>query len=514
MYLMKINHIKGLACMSLALALASCTSGFEDINRPGGKLDKESLGRENYNISSFLIQLENVSFPEQENDYQMNFDLIGNYLGRFFTYANDGFTSKNYARLNAKAGWISAAFGPLTKAKSAFAEIEGLAKPEELNYNWALILRAHAFLMLTDKFGPMPLGLDPKNPSAYNSQELIYKQLIADLTVAARNLKAFALANPSARANEAADKVYGGDFSKWYRLANSLKLRMAVRMRYAAPALAKQYAEEAVADGVIESAADNLYMSYTPRGLYKTSVEWGDSRAAADIDSYMNGYNDPRISKYFAAPAEGAKRTLQGCLAAAEITSKNKADAIYSAAVASPNSRDPWLTAAEMWFCRAEGALAGWTGMGATVQEAYERGVKESFAQWGVDGAVSYLQSERQPAAYTDAVGGFGRDMSAVSTITPKWDSSASTEEQLERIITQKWIALYPNGQEAWSEIRRTGYPKVFDLPVDTGTGLQVPNRIPYDPNEQTRNAAAYRAGVALLGGPDDYTTRLWWQKK
>lgn len=514
MYLMKINHIKGLACMSLALALASCTSGFEDINRPGGKLDKESLGRENYNISSFLIQLENVSFPEQENDYQMNFDLIGNYLGRFFTYANDGFTSKNYARLNAKAGWISAAFGPLTKAKSAFAEIEGLAKPEELNYNWALILRAHAFLMLTDKFGPMPFGLDPKNPSAYNSQEQIYKQLIADLTVAARNLKAFALANPSARVNEAADKIYGGDFSKWYRLANSLKLRMAVRMRYAAPTLAKQYAEEAVADGVIESAADNLYMSYTPRGLYKTSVEWGDSRAGADIDSYMNGYNDPRISKYFAAPAEGAKRTLQGCLAAAEITSKNKADAIYSAAVASPNSRDPWLTAAEMWFCRAEGALAGWTGMGATVQEAYERGVKESFAQWGVDGAVSYLQSERQPAAYTDAVGGFGRDMSAVSTITPKWDSSASTEEQLERIITQKWIALYPNGQEAWSEIRRTGYPKVFDLPVDTGTGLQVPNRIPYDPNEQTRNAAAYRAGVALLGGPDDYTTRLWWQKK
>ena len=133
MYLMKINHIKGLACMSLALALASCTSGFEDINRPGGKLDKESLSRDNYNISSFLIQLENVSFPEQENDFQMNFDLIGNYLGRFFTYANDGFTSKNYARFNAKAGWISAAFGPLTKAKSAFAEIEGLAKPEELN---------------------------------------------------------------------------------------------------------------------------------------------------------------------------------------------------------------------------------------------------------------------------------------------------------------------------------------------------------------------------------------------
>ena len=504
-----------LSTLVVAGSVASCTSGFDEINEPQNSFTKEQLRGDNYEIAASFPQLQQLIVPAASSGYFQHFSVAGDTWGRFLmsnTKWNNNLSVFRYMH----EGWINTPFDILTNFYPEFRKIKEGTQGRGISYAWALINRVGLMHRLTDLYGPIPYTqIEGGNLHVpYDSQEAVYKAMLADLNTAIAEITSYLTVNPTAILMKDQDLVYQGDFRKWVRFANSLKLRMAVRMRYAAPALAKQYAEEAVADGVIESAADNLYMSYTPRGLYKTSVEWGDSRAAADIDSYMNGYNDPRISKYFAAPAEGAKRTLQGCLAAAEITSKNKADAIYSAAVASPNSRDPWLTAAEMWFCRAEGALAGWTGMGATVQEAYERGVKESFAQWGVDGAASYLQSERQPAAYTDAVGGFGRDMSAVSTITPKWDSSASTEEQLERIITQKWIALYPNGQEAWSEIRRTGYPKVFDLPVDTGTGLQVPNRIPYDPNEQTRNAAAYRAGVALLGGPDDYTTRLWWQKK
>ncbi len=91
---MKKNHIaKGLGIAALSLALASCTSGFEEANRPGGSQSKEVLQRDNYNISSFLVQLQNVAFPEQENAYQCNFDLVGNYLGRYFTYANNGWSS-------------------------------------------------------------------------------------------------------------------------------------------------------------------------------------------------------------------------------------------------------------------------------------------------------------------------------------------------------------------------------------------------------------------------------------
>ena len=100
-------------------------------------------------------------------------------------------------------------------AKSAFAEIASLAGKEDLNYNWALIMRAHAFLALTDKYGPMPFGLDATNLEGYNSQEAIYKALVADLDAAASNINAFVLANPGRTVNEAADKIYSGDFSKW-----------------------------------------------------------------------------------------------------------------------------------------------------------------------------------------------------------------------------------------------------------------------------------------------------------
>ena len=140
-------------------------------------------------------------------------------------------------------------------------------------------MRAHAFLELTDKYGPMPFGLDEKNPEGYNSQETIYKALVADLDAAAKNIGAFVLANPGRTVNEAADKIYAGDFSKWLKLAHSLKLRIAIRMRYVAPELAKQYAMEAVQAGVIESSSDNCAISYIPRGLYKTSVELGMIRA-------------------------------------------------------------------------------------------------------------------------------------------------------------------------------------------------------------------------------------------
>ena len=82
----------------------ACTAGFEEENRPGQKISQEELDRDNYATSSFLTQLVNEAFPEQENTYQMTEDLIGNYLGRFMTYANNGFSDKNFARFNAPNG--------------------------------------------------------------------------------------------------------------------------------------------------------------------------------------------------------------------------------------------------------------------------------------------------------------------------------------------------------------------------------------------------------------------------
>ena len=100
-----------------------------------------------------------------------------------------------------------------------------------------------------------------------------------------------------------------------------------------------------------------------------------------------------------------------------------------------------------------------------------------------------------------------------MSSITIKWDNEASAEENLERLIVQKWIAMYPDGQEAWNEIRRTGYPKVFPVAQSTSYSIEVPNRIPFDYTEPVNNPANYAEAVRLLGGNDDYATKLWWQR-
>ena len=84
----------------------------------------------------------------------------------------------------------------------------------------------------------------------------------------------------------------------------------------------------------------------------------------------------------------------------------------------------------------------------------------------------------------------------------------------MERLIVQKWIALYPDGQEAWNEIRRTGYPHIFPVPQPTnGYSLLTPNRIPFDKNEQINNPRNYYKAVEYLGGADDYATPMWWQR-
>lgn len=509
--------ITGMATMLALGTLSSCTAGFEDANRPGKFASAEELGRDNYTIGSFLVQMQNAVFPEQENDFQMDQDLIGNYLGRYMTYAKDGWSSSNFATMNAPASWVRYPFKSITpKFVSAFNEVVRLnAGKKDLNYAWALILRTQGYLRLTDKYGPFPIGAE-EDANAYSSQEVIYNKLIADLDEATAILNTQIGGNESFEANKMYDKVYGGKFINWMRFANSLKLRMAVRMRFADPVKAKKYGEEAVAAGVITSNEQNCAITFIPHGLYKTSIEWGDSRACADIESYMYGYADPRLAKYFKEVEDRGtgSRAIIGCRAGAKIGNKSIADAKYSAANVANNTKGIWLTAAEMAFCRAEGVLAGWNGMNGSAKDLYEEGIRLSFEQWEAGDASSYINNSwRTPSDYQDAQDGYGQSATRPSNITVMWDDNATDDVKLERLIVQKWIALFPNGQEGWNEIRRTGYPKVFKLMQNTVTNLNVANRIPFADTEITENPTNLEKAKVLLNGPDDYATMMWWQK-
>ena len=499
------------AVLSALVMTTSCAKLFEDINRPGGKTNDEEMNRDGWALMSQIQALENQAFPEQENTYQMNVDLIGNYCARYMTHTQPKWTT-NFVRMNAPEGWLSYPYRDcLPKVSTAMRELGLRVEKDNPFYCWAQIIHASVMLRLTDTYGPFPIADD----GSYASQKEVYYFLLDNLDHATGILGPMVQADPSLTMGvPAKDLVYAGKMAQWVRYANSLKLRIAVRMRFADPAKAQAVAEAAVQSGVITANEDNCTIGFMPNGQYKTSVEWGDSRACADIESYLTGYNDPRLTLYFKPTATAGPRAVIGCPASASIGDNPTAKGLYSAANVESSTRGVWMTAAEMFFCRAEGALAGWS-MGGSAKELYEDGIRASFAQWGASGADIYLADATSlQANYVNADGGYGRSAyPRVSTITIAWAEGDSDERKLERIITQKWLALFPCGDEGWNEIRRTGYPQVFTLSPASVTGAQIPNRVPFDPKEAVNNRENYQAAVQLLGGADDYLTKMWWQR-
>ena len=304
-----------------------------------------------------------------------------------------------------------------------------------------------------------------------------------------------------------------------------------MRICYVKPDLAKQYAMEAVRDGVMETADDSaLFQSWGSitviNPLEKIWNGYSDTRMGASMDSYLNGYNDPRLPVYFQPVTDGDnKGEYRGVANGMPNPQQEDYKAMSSPNVQEKSTDSPlrWMMASEVAFLRAEGAMRGWTAeMGGTAEEFYNKGIELSFLENGLsaDAAARYAADETsKPTDFTDVSAANTKyNISALGKITIKWNAGASEEEQLERIITQKWIAMFPNGTEAWSEFRRTGYPRLFPVRynypssgVDTNKQIR---RMVFPQSEYSNNGAAVQEAVKLLGGPDNGGTKLWWDKK
>ena len=320
---------------------------------------------------------------------------------------------------------------------------------------------------------------------------------------------------------EGYDPVYNGDYNKWMRFANSLKLRLAVRISNVSPELARTKAEEAVKStrGLIDTNDNNAYVGVgaEPNPLWLVASSWGEIRINATIASYMKGYSDPRSAVYFTTSKLGGDSPYMGMRSGLE----GVKPATYSG-YSMPNyeQKDDMLMfcAAETAFLRAEGALRGWD-MGGSARDFYEQGVKLSFDQRKVSGADEYLANAvAVPEPFIDPVNPAKCNYTPKTKITIAWNEGASTEEKLERIITQKWIANFPLCFEGWADYRRTGYPEVFPSVSNLSNGVIDTNRqlrrLPFPLSEKQGNSANVSAAVSMLGGPDTGATDLWWAKK
>ena len=248
-----------------------------------------------------------------------------------------------------------------------------------------------------------------------------------------------------------------------------------------------------------------FYNLYSPEG-------YNEDRMGASMDAYLNGFEDPRLPKFFKTTEDGYYRGLRNGL---RNGNKFQGDPYLSMPTITRGTPYVWMTAAEIWLLRAEGALLGWN-MGGDAKTLYEKGIRSSFAQYGLSAeADNYLASTNTPAAYQGLDGSPSAE--APSDITPAWDDNATLEKKLERIITQKWIAIYPLGQEAWSEFRRTGYPKIYPIVNNLSNGkvstTEQVRRVPFPASEYSGNMGEVEKAIKLLGGEDTGGTKLWWDK-
>lgn len=519
-------------------SFSSCTDKFDDYNRLPFGVTEELQKADWIYLKAYFPQMEqSIYYNNSGGNWEwqiaqnLNSDLFGGYLTPPTAFNNDR-NNINYFMME---GWNGFAYGlynnnimkPWSNLKKKTFD-----KKEFLDvYGIALILKVAGMHRCTDLYGPITYSKYGAGTvtSEYDSQETVYDQFFAELDAAVGYLEAH-LNGPESTVNRlgAADLIYKGDYKKWIQWANSLRLRLAIRISKVNPAKAKLEGEKAMANsyGVIERNSQNVNIPTANMGhpLAVVAYDYNDSRMSADMESILTGLKDPRIERFFTKATDSdpnIKGKYRGIRQGINMTSKSlRVNYSNVGDIYNMNNRYmtpiTLMTASEVYFLRAEGALRGWSNMGGTPAQLYQSGIETSMGQWDVSGTSAYLNDAvSTPANYVDYKES-KYNAPAASHVTVKWDESASNEVKLEKIITQKWIAMFPEGAEAWSEFRRTGYPKLLPIVENNSNGeissTVMIRRLRFPQDEYNTNKAEVEKAVKLLkGAKDSPGTQLWW---
>ena len=524
----KMNNRWQSVLLSLALfGLAACTGDFEDINRNPNQVTDDQMDALNYKTGTKFKALQSLVIPVQEHMYQFNESLSGGPFGGYIGATVDTWQTK-FETYNPSADWRKWPFANVIT--ETYTPYKGIVNgtEDEVAIAFARLLRVAIMHRVTDSYGPIPYSKLESNESVYveyDSQEAVYTKMFEELDEAIEILGRNTTL--PAEAWSRYDGVYYGNIAQWLKYANSLKLRMAMRLSEVKPDVARTKAAEAIAAGVITANADNAAMHAAENRTTLIYNDWGDHRVGADILCYMTGYEDPRLEKMFLPNDKG---DYVGIRIGIDVTSKSQAQAKYSNMIVTSSTPYLWINAAEVAFLKAEYELR-W-GTKDAAKALYEQAIRLSFEDKGAKDADAYIADKtRKPAAYNDPLGNYSA--TALSSITIAWeddsaegaDKAAIKERNLERIITQKWIAIFPLGVEAWSEHRRTGYPRLLPAVEDKSGGTvdlaQGARRLPYPVEEYDKNNANLQEAVQMLNSEsqgsrkgDGMGTRVWWDVK
>ncbi len=424
--------------------------------------------------------------------------------------------------------------------------------PEGTNIHAAArIMDAEIFMKFTDAYGDIPYfdagrtaqtgNLSPR----YDRQEEIYDAFFRELKEAAGELS-------EEGGLLTGDLYFGGDIARWRRYANSLRLRAAMRLVKVAPERARAEAEAAVADGVMASVDDSAYVKYDNvrgdfvqgNGISNFFFQYsGDIRITEELIAALRGneeLHDPRFRKiaacylesgasrvefatditdavhealgrYAGLPAQCAKTYSAACthpdysLPALTVTlngsevklSQHQQRMCFSRAIMAADAPYVKMGYAEVLLWMAEAKVRGWNVGAKSAEELYLEGIRAACRQMAFFGAEAEIP-ESDIAAFA-----------AAQRLTPG--------EEMELINTQLWLQFFLNPLESWANTRRTNglparYAQYYNYwPTVNATDGQMPRRLTYPTNEQTKNGVNYREAVDRMGGTDSWMNRVWW---
>ncbi|MBT1704526.1 SusD/RagB family nutrient-binding outer membrane lipoprotein [Chryseosolibacter indicus] len=357
----------------------------------------------------------------------------------------------------------------------------------------ATIMQVWTYQFLTDLYGDIPyenalLAKQDTLAPAYSRQQDIYPDLLRRLR-AARDM-----IDVAAPGFASGDIIYDGDMELWRKFANSLMLRVAIRMvdRMEQESLAA--ITEAYTSGVFEDYTETAQINYlasqpATNPLYVDVIvgnrnDFSSSNTLIDV---LLARNDPRINAYF-APAKNSGQFIgrpYGQNAAAANALVPDAVSQLSAKILSPDLPGLIMDAAEVKFILAEAVQRG-AALGKTAADFYGEGIRESMEYWEV---ATPAQIDNYILANPYDAG--------------NWKQSLGV---------QKWIALYMQGFQGWAEYRRLDFTGILKMPVSGPLVSinQVPVRRTYPPDEQTLNRQNYITAIEKQG-PDELTTKVWW---
>lgn len=519
----KAGRIKLVIYITFLFSLAACTKNFTEINTPTDRFGANSIDASL--LGQAFAESQYLGLYTGNTNFQVIHNLYCDFYAQYFATTHPNFPSDQFQEVSTWTGFYGwdqqyGVGAPQVKFVVDFTASHSMPLANAIARVW----KVYFFCRITDRWGPIIYSQFGNNQRsvAYDSQKDIYHDFFKQLDTAVAVLKA----NPGGNAFGNNDQIYSGNADQWLTYANSLRLRLAMRLSYVEPVLAQQEAEKAVTAGVMTVNNDNAEVLTTPinsLNFYARITYINEFRMSATPESVMGGYNDPRLSVYF-APAEvgggfhGIRNGLSRAAKGDRINLQNTHSFVAQKyrPIANGGTSPPWevMNAAEVYFLRAEGALRGWN-MGGTAQDLYNLGIRTSLMEWtslSSDDIDDYVNSTNTPKALNDQW-----NTPAMSDIPVAYLTTGSPEKQLEQIITQKWIAIFPNSEEAWAERRRTGYPVGF--PIIESLNPDVPandmmRRLKFAEGEHSTNNDALQNAITLLGGPDKNSTKLWWDAK